>query len=140
MKWPQADNAVAAGTTLPARPRIGLALGSGSARGLAHIGVLRAIGCSRGQIAALTAWEAGLLFGCGTAGGALTGLVTSCALIPYLLLGTEVGAPLDVSVAWGQVSLLYGLLGLLECGIVATVVLVLRRLGLFEALKLGEAA
>jgi NTE family protein len=32
---------VSAQTPAPARPRIGLALGGGSARGLAHVGVLR---------------------------------------------------------------------------------------------------
>jgi len=42
MKAPQASQAPA-GLTPPGRPRIGLALGSGSARGLAHIGVLRAL-------------------------------------------------------------------------------------------------
>lgn len=42
MNAPPAKQAPAAGLTPPRRPRIGLALGSGSARGLAHIGVLRA--------------------------------------------------------------------------------------------------
>lgn len=43
MNAPPAKQAPAAGLTPPRRPRIGLALGSGSARGLAHIGVLRAL-------------------------------------------------------------------------------------------------
>lgn len=43
MNEPQTKQAPAAGLTSPRRPRIGLALGSGSARGLAHIGVLRAL-------------------------------------------------------------------------------------------------
>ncbi len=42
MSAPQTSKAPAAGLSPPRRPQIGLALGSGSAHGLAHIGVLRA--------------------------------------------------------------------------------------------------
>src|SRR5689334_873257 len=55
-------------------PRIGLALGSGSARGFAHVGVLRAIG------------EAGIRLHCiaGTSIGALVGAVHASGKLDIL--------------------------------------------------------
>jgi NTE family protein len=74
MNRPQTDNAPAAGIAPPARPRIGLALGSGSARGLAHIGVLRAIKEVGVEIDVIAGTSMGALIGAIFAAGKLDGL------------------------------------------------------------------
>jgi len=66
-------------TTLPLNPRIGLALGSGSARGWAHIGVLQALaelGIRPGIVA-------------GSSIGALVGAAYACGRLDLLVRGVE---------------------------------------------------
>ena len=58
-------------TTLPARPRIGLALGSGSARGWAHIGVIRALEKAGVHPDVVCGTSVGALVGAAYAAGAL---------------------------------------------------------------------
>jgi NTE family protein len=67
--------------TLPrgATRRVGLALGSGSARGLAHIGVLRAIKSAGFQVDAVAGTSMGALIGASFAAGGLDGLATTFA-------------------------------------------------------------
>ena len=74
MNGPQAGNAPTAGMTPPARPRIGLALGSGSARGLAHIGVLRALKEARIEVDVVVGTSMGAVIGVVFAAGKLDGL------------------------------------------------------------------
>lgn len=74
MNWPQADNAPAAGIAPPARPRIGLALGSGSARGLAHIGVLRALKEAHITVDMVAGTSMGAVIGAVFASGKIDGL------------------------------------------------------------------
>jgi NTE family protein len=57
--------------------KIGLALGSGSARGLAHIGVLRAIEENGIKIDLIAGSSIGALIGAVYAGGELTALESS---------------------------------------------------------------
>jgi NTE family protein len=59
--------------------RIGLALGSGSARGLAHIGVLRAIAEAGVHVDAVAGTSMGALIGASFAAGGLDGLATTFA-------------------------------------------------------------
>lgn len=85
--------------TAPHKPRVGLALGSGSARGWAHIGVIRALE------------EAGVRpdLVCGTSIGALVGAAYAAGELEHLeswVLGLEIG---DV-VGLADVSLSAGLL------------------------------
>lgn len=74
MNGPQTGIAPAAGLTPPRRPRIGLALGSGSARGLAHIGVLRALKEARIEIDVVAGTSMGAVIGAVFAAGKLDGL------------------------------------------------------------------
>jgi NTE family protein len=74
MNGPQANNAPAAGLTPPTRPRIGLALGSGSARGLAHIGVLRALKEAGITVDLVAGTSMGAVIGAVFAAGKLDGL------------------------------------------------------------------
>jgi len=59
---------------LARRPRIGLALGSGSARGLAHIGVLRALKEARIEVDVVAGTSMGAVIGAVFAAGRLEGL------------------------------------------------------------------
>ncbi len=56
---------------------VGLALGSGSARGLAHIGVLRAVGDAGVRVDAVAGTSMGALIGASFAAGKLEGLATT---------------------------------------------------------------
>jgi NTE family protein len=74
MNGPQTNQAPAADLTPPARPRIGLALGSGSARGLAHIGVLRALKEANITVDLVAGTSMGAVIGAVFASGKLDGL------------------------------------------------------------------
>jgi NTE family protein len=74
MNEPQTNQAPAAGLTPPRRPRIGLALGSGSARGLAHIGVLRALKEANIEVDLVAGTSMGAVIGAVFASGKLDGL------------------------------------------------------------------
>jgi len=84
-------------TTAPRRPRVGLALGSGSARGWAHVGVIRALE------------QAGIRpdLVCGTSIGALVGAVYAAGELDRLeqwmleLRISDVVAFMDVSLSSG---------------------------------------
>ncbi len=64
------------GPLVVGRPRIGLALGSGAARGWAHIGVIEALEKAGIQIDVVTGTSAGAVIGAFYAAGALKGLRT----------------------------------------------------------------
>jgi NTE family protein len=68
------NSAAIAHTTGPSRPRIGLALGSGSARGLAHLGVMRAIADAGLQVDCIAGSSIGALVGAVAAAGKLDAL------------------------------------------------------------------
>ncbi|MCW0207806.1 MAG: patatin-like phospholipase family protein, partial [Achromobacter sp.] len=74
MNGPRANNAPAADLTPPRRPRIGLALGSGSARGLAHIGVLRALKEAGITVDLVAGTSMGAVIGAVFASGKIDGL------------------------------------------------------------------
>jgi NTE family protein len=74
MNAPPTKQAPAADLTPPRRPRIGLALGSGSARGLAHIGVLRALKEANITVDLVAGTSMGAVIGAVFASGKLDGL------------------------------------------------------------------
>lgn len=74
MNEPQTSKAPAASLTPPKRPRIGLALGSGSARGLAHVGVLRALKEAHIEVDLVAGTSMGAVIGAIFASGKLDGL------------------------------------------------------------------
>ncbi len=74
MNEPQTSKAPAAGLTQPRRPRIDLALGSGSARGLAHVGVLRALKEANIEIDLVAGTSMGAVIGAVFASGKIDGL------------------------------------------------------------------
>ena len=106
-----------------------------------ELGVLRAIGLSTGQMAIFLAWELAALILTGLVLGTGLGIWVSQLFIPYLQLGTSLEAlrpPFLVEIAWPAIFRIYALFGVLF--IVALTVLtgLLRRMKIFEAIKLGE--
>jgi putative ABC transport system permease protein len=73
------------------------------------IGVLRAIGASRGQVTASLLIEGGLLAVVGLALGALTGALLSAVLV-YVLNRESFGWTLTLVTPWGRTTLLAGLI------------------------------
>ncbi|MGC9523257.1 MAG: ABC transporter permease [Anaerolineae bacterium] len=107
-----------------------------------ELGVLRAAGLSAGQMSAFVAAELALLLCIGGAVGTGLGVWASNLYIPYLQIGGSVTSrvpPFVVEIAWPALIRLYILFALLF--LVALVVLIraLRRMKLFQAIKLGEA-
>lgn len=110
-------------------------------RRMIELGVLRAIGLSAAQMSSSLAWELGVLFGAGIGAGSALGLWASQMYLPYL---QEPAASVTRAVSFvvvtnpAQINLVYGLMALLFAVTVAGLVALLRRLRIFQAVKLGE--
>lgn len=105
-----------------------------------EMGVLRAIGLSARQMAAFLAWELGLLIVMGGITGTLLGAVVSAAFIPYLQVtpNAAVFPPTLVEIAWPSIARIYALFSGLFAAALATLLALLRRMRIFQAIKLGE--
>jgi putative ABC transport system permease protein len=104
---------------------------------------LRAIGLSSGQMIAFLAAELALLIVTGGAIGTGLGVWISDLFIPYLQIGgpdaSALIPPYLVTMAWPTIFRVYVLFGLLFVGALAGLVLLLRRLRIFQAIKMGES-
>lgn len=110
-------------------------------RRLIQLGVLRASGLSTGQMTSFLAWELIflILFGAGLGTG--LGAWVSSLFIPYLQIGEEAAAripPFVVEIAWPAILEIYALFGLLFIVTLVVLVVLLRRMRIFQAIKLGE--
>ena len=111
-------------------------------RRLVEIGVLRAIGLSNGQLASELVIEQAIVIGAGAAIGTALGVLASRMFIPFLQVRTGIYPdvpPFLVRIAWNQISIVYAVAGGLLVAVVFTVLLLLQRMRIFEAVKLGEA-
>jgi putative ABC transport system permease protein len=112
-------------------------------RRFVELGVLRAIGLSSGQMIAFLAAELALLIVTGGAIGTGLGVWISDLFIPYLQIGgpdaSALIPPYLVTMAWPTIFRVYVLFGLLFVGALAGLVLLLRRLRIFQAIKMGES-
>lgn len=111
-------------------------------RRFVEMGALRAIGLGAGQLGTLLAWEQGTLIAGGLLGGTLIGVGVSQAFIPFLQVrGGEhpLTPPFVVQIAWNQITLIYLIFSGVLILITLLTVLLLRRMRLFEAVKMGEA-
>jgi putative ABC transport system permease protein len=111
-------------------------------RRFVELGMLRAIGLSVRQLATLLTFEQALIIGTGMLGGTLIGVSASRLFIPFLQVrGGEYPQipPFQVQIAWDQIGLIYLVFGGILVGAVALTLLLLRRMQLFQAVKLGEA-
>lgn len=110
-------------------------------RRFVELGVLRAIGLSQVQMIISVVWELGLLVILGLGLGILLGLVVSWMYIPHLQIATratDLVPPYLVTIAWGEIAQLIVLFALLFIAILIVLLVALRRMRVFQAIKLGE--
>ncbi len=111
-------------------------------RRFVELGMLRAIGLSTRQLGALLAWEQALIIGAGMIGGTLIGVTASRLFIPFLQVRRGANAqipPFIVQIAWEQITIIYVVFGAMLIAAVLITIALLRRMKLFQAVKLGEA-
>ena len=110
-------------------------------RRFVEIGMLRAIGLSIRQMVALLASELASLVLLGIGFGTVFGVVASRLFVPFLQVGASAQAqypPFQIQIAWLSIFEIYILffgLFLIALGILAAL---LRRMKIFQAIKLGE--
>lgn len=105
-----------------------------------EFGILRAVGLRTREMTSCLAWELSFLILTGVAAGTLMGIWASRLFIPFLQVGAERSRipPFQVEIAWRGVFGVYALfvlLFLIACGVLA---LLLSRMQIFQAVKLGE--
>ncbi len=106
-----------------------------------ELGVLRAVGMSAGQMSAFVAAELAMLLSVGGIVGTVLGIWASKTYIPYLQIGGSVTArvpPFAVEIAWPALLRIYALFALLFVIALTVLVRTLKRMQLFQAIKLGE--
>ena len=111
-------------------------------RRFVHFGMLRALGLSVQQMGLLLAGEQLALIATGLAGGTVVGLTASRLFIPYLQVRAghhPLTPPYIVQVAWGDVAIVYAIFAVMFFAAAGVLLSLLRRMRIFEAVKLGEA-
>jgi putative ABC transport system permease protein len=106
-----------------------------------ELGMLRAIGLSTRQMGAYLAGELAILIVTGVALGSGLGIWASTLFIPYFQVGTDKTAlvpPFVVQVAWEQLGIILIIFCAMFVVAVLVLVLLLARMRVFEAVKLGE--
>ena len=106
-----------------------------------ELGTLRAIGLSTQQLGVFLICELAFLILLGLGAGTLIGILVSQLFIPYLQIGAGPTAntpPFTVEIAWLAVTRLYMLFGLLFLVAFAVLIVLLLRMKVFQAIKLGE--
>ncbi len=110
-------------------------------RRFVELGVLRAGGLSRGQMSTYLAFELIFLILFGGIVGTALGAWMSARFIPYLQIGTDVASripPFKIIIAWNSIFQIYALFGLLFAVTLVVLVVLLERMKIFQAIKLGE--
>jgi putative ABC transport system permease protein len=105
------------------------------------LGILRAVGLSTGQMVTLVAAETAVLILSGLTLGTIFGVWISNLFIPYLQTGADASdlvPPYLVEIAWPAIFQIYGLFLLLFLVALVVLALMLRRMKIFQAIKLGE--
>lgn len=107
-----------------------------------ELGMLRAIGLSVGQMAIYLAGEQALLILTGVGLGTALGLLASRIFIPFFQIGSDKSALIPsfiVEIAWQQLATIYAIFGIMFILAVAVLFMLLIRMKIFEAVKMGEA-
>jgi putative ABC transport system permease protein len=107
-----------------------------------EFGVLRAVGLSVRQMAMQLATELASLILVGIAAGTALGVWVSLWFIPYLQIGVEASSRYPqflVSIAWPAILRIYLVFGGLFVAALTGLVALLRRMRIFQAVKLGES-
>ena len=108
-----------------------------------ELGMLRAIGLSARQMGLLLLCEQSLIIGVGIAAGTAMGIGVSQYFIPFLQVRSgqhPQTPPFRVLIAWDQIQLIYLIFAVLLGLALSTVAVLLLRMKIFQAVKLGEAA
>jgi putative ABC transport system permease protein len=111
-------------------------------RRFVELGVLRAVGLSSGQMTTFLAAELAFLILMGGFIGTALGVWVSNLFIPYLQIGADPAAqipPYVVHVAWSAIMRVYFLFALLFVVALTTLIILLRRMKIFQAIKMGES-
>jgi putative ABC transport system permease protein len=106
-----------------------------------ELGMLRAIGLSKRQMAAFLAGELAVLILTGVGLGTGLGVGASVLFIKYFQIGSDKTAlvpPFVVEIAWQQVGIILAVFGAMFILAVAVLIVLLNRMRVFEAVKLGE--
>lgn len=110
-------------------------------RRFVELGMLRAIGLSSRQLGVLLGWEQASIIGMGALTGTIIGVSASILFIPFFQVREgdhPQTPPFLVEIAWDKIMLIYLVFGvMLFLAVLATLAL-LRRMKLFQAVKLGE--
>ncbi len=107
-----------------------------------ELGMLRAIGLSAGQMIIFLGSELAFLFAVGLSAGTGLGVLVSNLFIPQLQVGNDMAAripPFLVQIDWPSVFQIYFLFGALFVVAMVILTLLLLRMKIFQAIKLGEA-
>ena len=107
-----------------------------------ELGMLRAIGLSSGQMLAFLASELAFLFLAGLGAGTGLGVWVSNLFIPHLQIGNDMASlvpPFVVNINWGSVFQVYILFVLLFVAALVVLGILLMRMKIFQAIKLGES-
>ncbi len=106
-----------------------------------ELGILRAIGLSQTSMIVSVAWELGLLIIMGLTLGLGIGLVVSALYIPYMQFVSNlegVVPPYVVTMAWVEIAQIIALFFATFVTIMLILLVILRRMRIFQAVKLGE--
>ncbi len=106
-----------------------------------ELGVLRALGLDQRQMGLLLAYELALLLGLGLIAGTALGVGASQLYIPYLqatAASDTRAVPFITVVDWPRIYLIYGLFAFLFAAAMLVLAAFVRRLRIFQAIKLGE--
>ena len=106
-----------------------------------ELGMLRAIGLSAGQMAAFLTGELAVLILIGVLIGTALGVWASALFIPYFQVGSDKTAlvpPFIVQIAWEQLGTIFAIYGVMFIISVLVLAVLLIRMRVFEAVKLGE--
>jgi putative ABC transport system permease protein len=106
-----------------------------------ELGVLRAIGLSYGQMISYLAWELAFLLLMGIGAGTFLGVGAASWFIPYLQLGYGEAAyipPYVIQISWPAILQIYSLFGIVFVLGLIGLVIMLQRMKISQAIKLGE--
>lgn len=107
-----------------------------------ELGILRAIGLSQSSMMRSVAWELGLLILTGLALGVGIGLLVSALYIPFMQFVSSLEGivpPYVVTMAWGEIAQIIALFAATFLVIMVILLVILRRMRIFQAVKLGES-
>ncbi|MEQ8676651.1 MAG: ABC transporter permease [Aggregatilineales bacterium] len=106
-----------------------------------ELGTLRAIGLSQPAMMLSIAWELGLLILVGLSFGVFVGITVSAMYIPYMQFVSNLSGivpPYLVTIAWSEIAQIVASFMLTFVIIMVILMLILRRMRIFQAVKLGE--